>query len=136
MTEEISPLLEVLSDQMVSKTHTILVQPFMFGQYRIQLTRVDRPDPFAPAGHGSIVREMCTYNPRTVATLALFLRLAADPEAYCRELERPWNCESSGGRIRLDNRQPFVCPDCAAESFNINDKANRYCVRCHKFFDW
>jgi hypothetical protein len=134
MSEDIKPLIEVLPDQMCSKTHTILVQGFLFGQYRIQLTRLDRPDPFAPPGHGSIVRELCTYNPHTAGTVALILRLASDPEAYCRELERSWNCEDPGhGRIRLDNPEPFKCPRCGFESYSPRDKQEKYCVRCHIF---
>lgn len=29
----------------------------------------------------------------------------------------------------------FVCPRCGAESWNVNDVANRYCGRCHVFVD-
>jgi hypothetical protein len=44
------------------------------------------------------------------------------------------------GRIRCEKcGQPlvfpksFVCPDCKAESFNLNDITQRYCGRCHAF---
>jgi hypothetical protein len=78
-----------------------------YGQYRIQLTRTDRPDPYAPPGHGSIVRELCTYQSKTCLGVVMWLRLAADPEALCRTYETPWNCEAPGhGRIRLDNQPP------------------------------
>lgn len=40
-----------------SPNHTLIVRPYALGQYRIQLTRKDQPDTFAPPGHGSIVRE-------------------------------------------------------------------------------
>lgn len=30
---------------------------------------------------------------------------------------------------------PYKCPWCAAESWNPNDAANRYCGRCHVFED-
>jgi ribosomal protein L37E len=29
----------------------------------------------------------------------------------------------------------YVCPRCGAESFNLNDVAQRYCGRCHVFED-
>jgi ribosomal protein S27AE len=29
----------------------------------------------------------------------------------------------------------FVCPRCAAVSYNLNDIRERYCGRCHVFFD-
>jgi ribosomal protein S27AE len=29
----------------------------------------------------------------------------------------------------------FICPRCGAESFNLNDIAQRYCGRCHVFVD-
>lgn len=135
MSDEIKPLLAVPSDQMTSKTHTLIVMPFAYGQFRIQLTRLDRPDPFAPIGHGSIVREMCTYSPHTAGNIVLMLRLAADPEAYARELERPWNCEHPGGRIRLDNCEPYTCPRCGFVSHSPRDKQEKYCVRCHVFED-
>jgi len=38
--------------------YTILVLNYAFGQYRIQITDKRLIDPFAPAGHGSIEREM------------------------------------------------------------------------------
>lgn len=136
MTDTPDPFTEILPDQMASGRHSILIRPYAYGQLRIQLTRTDRPDGYAPPGHGSIVRELCTYEPRTAVRVVTLMRVAADPEAYCRTLETPHNCEAPGrGRIRLDNRAPFKCPDCGAESWNENDKRHRYCVRCHKFFD-
>jgi hypothetical protein len=30
---------------------------------------------------------------------------------------------------------PFICPICGFESFNPNDKRERYCVRRHVFID-
>lgn len=100
--DEIKPLAEVLPDQMTSKNHTLIVMPYLFGQFRVQLTRLDRPDTFAPPGHGSIVRELCTYDPHLAGHVVFLLRLSADPEASCEELAKPWNCEYPGGRIRLD----------------------------------
>lgn len=85
----------------------VVVRPYMFGQYRIQLTRLypdGSDEPFGPAGHGEIVREMCTYDPRVAHSTVAALIAAPDPEAHCRTLERPHNCEGEGGRIRLDNK--------------------------------
>lgn len=137
MTDSADPLLgEVPAGQMTSKTHTVLIRPYAYGQFRIQLTRLDQRDPYAPIGHGGIVRELCTYDARTAGRVVLMLRLAADPEAYCRELERPWNCEAAGrGRIRLDSAEPFTCPRCGFVSHSPRDKQEGYCVRCHLFAD-
>jgi hypothetical protein len=33
------------------------------------------------------------------------------------------------------NPPSFVCPKCEAVSYNANDMAHRYCVKCHQFFD-
>lgn len=105
-----APVVEVLRDRMASNRHTVVVRPYTYGQYRIQLTRIDRPDPFAPPGHGSIVRELCTYSPGMAADVVLKLRLAADPEGFCETLAHPGNCEYRGGRIRLDTA-PEKTPD-------------------------
>jgi hypothetical protein len=100
------PVVSVAGDDMISKNHSVLVRPYMFGQYRIQLTRIDRPDPFAPPGHGSICRELCTYDHTRMMATVLQLVSAKDPEAYCCTLETPSNCEVPGsGRIRLDNAE-------------------------------
>ena len=83
--------------------YTVLVEAFAFGQYRIRLTDKTQPDSFAPAGHGSIVRELCTYHESKAYETVDALAKADDPLAYCVSLERPYNCEYEGGRIRLDN---------------------------------
>lgn len=100
---------EILPEDMRNKDYSVIVQPYMFGQFRIQLTKVTDPDPFAPEGHGSIVRELDTYKPETASWCMMELSEAEDPERWCIEQERDWNCEFSGDgplhgdRIRLDN---------------------------------
>jgi hypothetical protein len=139
-------LLEARAGSAVSPVHSVLVRPYAYGQYRIQLTRTDRPDYDAPEGHGSIVRELCTYNRATAYLIASAIATAEEPEAYCFGLERPWNCEYTGGRIRLDNTpadrpetvapddQPsFTCPRCRMTSYHPEDIAHRYCGHCHEF---
>lgn len=36
--------------------YSLLVYPYMFGQYRLMITDKTDRDPYAPPGHGSIVR--------------------------------------------------------------------------------
>lgn len=99
----INPVTAVASGNMANPRYSILVWPYAFGQYRIQLTDTTRQAPFAPAGHGEIIRELCTYSPETMKQVVAELRQAGDPESVCQSLARPWNCEYIGGRIRLDN---------------------------------
>ena len=49
---------EVLSNDMTNSDYSILVLPYAFGQFRIQITNVKFRDAYAPVGHGSIVREL------------------------------------------------------------------------------
>jgi hypothetical protein len=75
----------------------VTVIPYLGGQYRIQLLRMDFPMDV------NIVREMCTYLPTTARMALGDLQMAEDPEEYCRTLESVYNCEAPGrGRIRLD----------------------------------
>lgn len=94
---------EVQPTKMTNADYSVIVWPYAFGQFRIQLTNVAIGDPFAPAPHGAIVREMCTYDKQTMLDTVEKIRGSDDPEAFCRTLEKPWNCEYQGGRIRLDN---------------------------------
>ena len=94
---------ELFSGDMANESYTVLVRIFLFGQYRIQLTCLDQPDPYAPIGHGSIVRELDSYDQTQAILTCLRLRESEDPEAYCESLAKPFNCEYPGGRIRLDN---------------------------------
>lgn len=102
---------EYLSDDMANKNYTILVEQYMFGQLRIKLTDIRHRDPYAPKGHGGIVRELDTYYSSTAAATCMNLSEAEDPERWCIEQERDWNCEMSGDgplagdRIRLDETQ-------------------------------
>lgn len=50
--------LKISNEEMKCDRHTILVENYMFGQYRIRLTDLTQPDSYAPEGHGSIVREL------------------------------------------------------------------------------
>lgn len=43
---------------MKNPRYTVLVQNYAYGQYRVQLTDRELPDPDAPPGHGSIVRAL------------------------------------------------------------------------------
>jgi len=114
VTDEDLPLMEIRSGAMISPKHSAIMRRYLVGQYRIQLTRVDQPDPHAPAGHGTIVRELCTYDRSFAYSTMIVLRGHPDPEAWCRSIERPWNCEVPGrGRIRLDNPAPET-PDSGA----------------------
>lgn len=107
MSDEDLPLMEIRAGAMISSKHSLIMRRYLVGQYRIQLTRVDQPDPFAPYGHGAIVRELCTYDRSFAYSTMLVLRGAPDPEAWCRAIETEANCEHPGhGRIRLDNPEP------------------------------
>lgn len=83
--------------------YIVLVQPYLLGQFRIQLCDKRKPDPWAPKD-GQIVREMCTYDGPKATEIIATLVTCDDPEAYCESLSKPWNCEHPGGRIRLDNK--------------------------------
>lgn len=109
MTSNEDPLLvEVRQGTMFSPVHTVLVRPYLYGQFRIQLTRIDKPEPYAPEGHGTIVRELCTYRQDIMIETVARLAVASDPEEACRDMERPWNCDAPGrGRIRLDNEDEW-----------------------------
>ncbi len=96
------PIMEVFAHQMKDQQHTILVQPYMYGQFRIQLTDISKPDLDAPSGHGSIMRELCTYQADTMEFVCKQLQEAMDPEAVAESFAKSWNCEGPGGRIRLD----------------------------------
>lgn len=93
----------VPSELMADKNHTILVRPFLLGQYRIQVTDLRRVDPDAPPGHGEIVRELCSYIAMTCMEAIETLAAAPDVVAAVDAMGRPWNQEGPGGRIRLDN---------------------------------
>jgi hypothetical protein len=100
-------LLDLRRGQLRSPRHSLLIRPFLFGQFRIQLTRVgNEMVPGAPAGRGDIVRELCTYSRTRASIVATALRDAEDPEQRAEEFANPWNCEGPGARIRLDN-----CPE-------------------------
>jgi|GEM_PF-3672804 len=103
--------IEYFSEDMENGNYTIIVHQYMFGQLRIQLTDLRKRDPYAPEGHGGIVRELDTYHAGTASGACMNLSEAEDPEQWCIEQERDWNCEMSadgplaGDRIRLDETQ-------------------------------
>jgi hypothetical protein len=104
------PAFEVLPDKMTNKRYSLLVYNYLLGQFRIQLTDTYDPDAFAPPGHGSIKREMCTYKKEKALFVLAVLAAAEDPLKVARGFEREHNCEVPGrGRIRLDN-EPEVWP--------------------------
>lgn len=94
---------EVRPENMKNRDYSVLVYAYALGQYRIKLTSVAAPDRYAPEGHGSIVREMCTYSMLRMEAVVACIRHAVDPELECEIFAEPWNCEQKGGRIRLDN---------------------------------
>jgi hypothetical protein len=51
------PILDLPRGSLKSPRHSIMVWPYALGQYRIHLMD-DRPDGYAPPGHGMIVREL------------------------------------------------------------------------------
>jgi hypothetical protein len=93
--------------EMQNFRYTILVYHYLLGQFRIQLTDTEVRDPYAPEGHGSIVQEMCTYRYGTLANAVTQLRHSKDPLTLAGSWATPANCDSPGGRIRLD-----VVPRC------------------------
>jgi hypothetical protein len=102
---------ELFSEDMKNGNYTIICHPYAFGQIRIQLTDLRKPDNTAPSGHGTIVRELDTYKTEVASKCISELSESEDPEKYCVSLERDWNCEYSGDgpihgdRIRLDETQ-------------------------------
>ena len=107
MTEKANPLYKpvciVPQGDMVNTQYSLEVWAYMFGQFRTKLYDHNKPDSMTPNG-ASVVRECCTYLPTTQAQITLDLSRSHDPEALLTALERPWNCEGKGGRIRLDNK--------------------------------
>jgi hypothetical protein len=108
MTDYSKPLAQLPC--LVADGYRVEVWPYTFGQYRIMLIHGDNPH----VGGPNVIRQMCTYQRAVCTDICSDLLLAADPEQYCRQLEKPWNCEGPGGRIRLDNTEsdrPFVEPE-------------------------
>jgi hypothetical protein len=106
------PFLQFRADEMRNDRFTILVYHYLLGQFRIKITDLQTPDSTAPAGHGSIVQEMCTYRPSKLAEVITLLRHSPDPLQMARTWATPSNCDCDGGRIRLDNepqREPHTC---------------------------
>ena len=122
--------------------YTILVHAYLLGQFRIHITDKECPDPGAPAGHGSLVQDLCTYDSQKMVATVMMLRCAADPVALARSLATRENCEWPGYRIRLDTVPGYTiapdgswieCETCHGRSYNPNDVRERYCGHCHRF---
>lgn len=94
------PLWEFRREQMTNQKYSVLVQPYLMGQYRIQLCN-DLEVP-GVEHHGEIVREMCTYSYQTAISKSSALACAKAPESLAASWATPKNCEFKGGRIRLD----------------------------------
>jgi hypothetical protein len=108
MTDNIKPLAQLPCFS--ANGYRIEVWPYTFGQYRIMLIKGSNPH----LGGPNVIRQMCTYQRGVCVQTCIDLLTTADPELYCRQLEKPWNCEYPGGRIRLDNTEsdrPFVEPE-------------------------
>lgn len=103
-------ILEAKGSAMANPKYSVLVLPYLFGQFRIQITDTEIPDKYAVPGHGAILREMCTYNVDKMLDVVDSITNAADPLGLIKSLETPRNCEWPSGRIRLDN-EPEVWTD-------------------------
>jgi hypothetical protein len=100
--EEEKPFLQFSGDEMLNPRYTVLVYHYLFGQYRIQLTDRELADSASPAGHGSVVQELCTYRSPKLSEVVAHLRYAKEPLEVARSWATLANCEREGGRIRLD----------------------------------
>lgn len=97
------PIKKISPQEMKNPRYSITVWSYLLGQYRIQLEDHFNPTS-APAGHGDIIRELCTYKKSMMELTAEAFRLSDHPPTYAESLAKPWNCEGPGGRIRLDSR--------------------------------
>jgi hypothetical protein len=84
---------EIKSDQMKNHDYRIMLLPYLYGQYRIQLIKLEGDN---------IVRECCTYDCLKAVQAMTALRLSDKPEALMEEWATKDNCEAPGARIRLD----------------------------------
>ena len=99
----LEPIIKISCSLMENPKYSIEVFKYLLGQFRVQLIFEGQEDPFFCCR--GIVRQMCTYKHETLVTTIHNLRSSKDPEEYCEGLAKPWNCEGSGGRIRLDNTE-------------------------------
>ncbi len=84
---------ELMPEQMSDKRYSLVVRSASMGIYRIQVTDLRRPDPFAPRGHGTVVREVMTNSAQIMKDMTLQLALAENPVTTCRLLERKYPCD-------------------------------------------
>lgn len=83
---------ELLGDNMSDKRYTVAIRAASAGLYRIQVTDLRRPDPFAPRGHGTVVSEILANDLAVVKNMTLQLALCENPVACCRSLQRKYPC--------------------------------------------
>lgn len=94
---EVKPIANLIA---TGTGYRIEIWPYLFGQYRVMLIKGENRFGLGP----NVVRQMCTYAPEIAVKVCAKLVKSPNPEKFCRRLERPWNCEYPGGRIRLDNK--------------------------------
>lgn len=86
-----NPIIYTEARDMINGEYHIEVQPYLFGQFRIQLVKGE-----------NIVREACTYELLKCVQTVVNLRACEDPEGWMQDLATKENCKGEGGRIRLD----------------------------------
>lgn len=88
---------EMRSNQMSDKRYSVVIRAASMGLYRIQVTDMRRPDPFAPRHHGTVAEEMLTNSTQLMRDIALQLALAENPVTTCRLLKKKHPCDFPGG---------------------------------------
>lgn len=111
------PIKRIPPSEMKNPRYSVSVWSYLLGQYRIQLEDHNNPI-YAPKGHGDIIRELCTYQKSTMELTVEAFRISDNPPVYAESLAKPWNCEGSEGRIRLDSRLEDHPELLAKEIFN------------------
>lgn len=115
-----------------NEAYSLLVEGYAFGQMRIRLTDLRDHDPYAPEGHGGIVRELCTYEPMTAFLVLQVLSQVDDPEEKAHSLAHTMNCDHPHGRIRLDTPWPHATERCSKCDKHMSDFETRGCTWCSR----
>ena len=97
--------LSVRADQMCNQRYTVLVYDYAFQQKRIQVTDIQKPDGDAPPGHGTIVKQLCTYHEDVAVSVVAKLQASEDPIECVESLRKPWNSEGPDDVVRLDTTE-------------------------------
>lgn len=120
-------MIEVPPDRMGSNVHALIVRNGVDGQMWVELYR-----------ELDLVRTLTTFRPVAIMAIVDRLRLARDPETYCRRIERPWNC-MWGGPIRLDAKlggsrrgkgRPPMTRESAEAAYRDTEGLERSCLLC------